>query len=88
MLAYSPIRTDGRYLAHPRPLPKPDLSQLKCLRSLEVGDWGSGPWADDEPLELVLDVFSTIASPVFSEFVVHQQIMESPAIEYIALPKW
>lgn len=62
-------------LAHPRSFPKPDLSQLKVLRSLEVGGWGPEPCADEPPgldttHTVVMEVFSTITSPVFSEFVV------------------
>jgi hypothetical protein len=45
-----------------------DLSQLKALRSLEVARWAS----DFEPTRntTVMEVLSTITSPVFSELVI------------------
>lgn len=54
---------------------RPDLSQLRVLKSLEVGDWEYEPWTtgcpqSHVPHDVVKGVFSTITSPVFSEFVV------------------
>lgn len=60
-------------LAYP-PSP-PDLSQLKVLRCLEVGGWEARHKANElpgskDPHAIVAELFSTIVSPVFSEFVV------------------
>ena len=48
--------------------PKFNLSRLKALRSLEVGGWGS----DFRPTRhtIIIEVFSTITSPVFSELAI------------------
>jgi len=46
-----------------------NLSRLKVLRSLEVGDWNI-PFQDADACRVIMDVFSTIKSPVFSELVV------------------
>jgi hypothetical protein len=48
--------------------PKFNLSRLKALRSLEVGGWGS----DFRPTRhtIIIEVFSTIISPVFSELAI------------------
>lgn len=62
-------------LARRRRFPKPDLSQLKVLRSLEVGDLGQKSWEFgltglNTAHTSILEVFSTITSPVFSGLVV------------------
>jgi hypothetical protein len=48
--------------------PKFNLSRLKALRSLEVDGWGN----DFQPTRhtIVIEVFSTITSPAFSELVI------------------
>lgn len=49
--------------------PKLDLSRLKALRSLEVGGWITSPGVPGGRHPIVMKVFSTITSPVFSELV-------------------
>lgn len=46
-----------------------NLSRLKVLRSLEVGDWII-PFQDADARRVIVEVFSTITSPVFSELVI------------------
>ena len=61
-------------LAPPSTYLRPNLSRLRALKSLEVGDWEYEPWTTGTPRsathDVVKGVFSTITSPVFSEFVV------------------
>jgi len=47
-----------------------NLSRLKALRSLQVGAWGTDFPLGDHLHTVVTEVFSTIASPVFSELVI------------------
>jgi hypothetical protein len=48
--------------------PKLNLSRLKVLRSLQVGGWGT----DFKPARhpIIIETFSTIASPLFFELVI------------------
>jgi hypothetical protein len=62
------IRADNETGVHSTSLPEFNLSQLKVLRSLEVGDWAFGYQPTRHTI--VMEVFSTIASPVFSELVI------------------
>jgi hypothetical protein len=50
-----------------RPL---DLSQLKVLRALEIADWITTFGGQDTRHAMVVEMFSTIASPVFFELIV------------------
>ena len=68
-MGLSTIRADGEAGVHPLSIPGFNLSRLKVLRSLEVGTWIT----DLIPAShhaIVMEVFSTITSPVFSELVV------------------
>ena len=62
------IRADSTTGIHSTSLPEFNLSQLKVLRSLEVGDWAFSYQPTRHTI--VMEVFSTIASPVFSELVI------------------
>jgi hypothetical protein len=66
--AYLWIRADGKLGFRTFLPPKLNLSQLKVLRSLEVGDWGT----DFRPARhhTVMGIFATITSPAFSELVI------------------
>lgn len=46
-----------------------NLSRLKVLRFLEVGDWGI-PFQDTDARRVIMETFLTITSPVFSELVI------------------
>ena len=46
-----------------------NLSRLRVLRSLEVGDWGV-PFRGTDTRRVMVEVFSTITSPAFSELVI------------------
>jgi len=61
-------------------LPEFDLSQLEALRSLQIGIWGAAfqPAGARHP---VMEVFSTITSPVFSELVI---VLENSQVAYLA----
>jgi hypothetical protein len=61
---YPRTRADGEIGADSTSSPEFDLSQLKALRSLEVGNLVPARHA------IVMEVFSTITSPVFSELVI------------------
>jgi hypothetical protein len=52
------------------PFPAFNLSQLKALRSLQIRDWAGNSRQADARHTIVLEVFSTITSPVFSELVI------------------
>ena len=60
-------------------VPELNLSQLKVLRSLEIGDWVGNP----HHYATVMEMFSTITSLVFSELV----ITLTPADEPTRLPQ-
>ena len=57
-------------LVPPIPTRKVDLSPLKVLRSLEVGDWLTPLGVRSTRHATIIDAFSTITSPAFSEFVI------------------
>ena len=46
-----------------------NLSRLKVLRSLEVGGWGV-PLQGTDTYRIMMEIFSTVTSPVFSELVI------------------
>lgn len=46
------------------------MSRLRVLKSLEVGDWAAELKAPGARHTIVMGVFSTITSPVFSELVI------------------
>ena len=75
---YLRIRADHETGVDSLPFPTFDLSHLKVLRSLEVGDWT----VDFRPARhtAVMEVFSTITSPVFSELVI---IIGAKAVTYL-----
>ena len=58
-------------MTHTPTFPEFNLSRLGALRSLQVTDWASvySP-SQDLSHDIVMEVFSTITSPVFSELVV------------------
>jgi hypothetical protein len=62
--AYLRIRVDGETGVDSTPSPEFNLSPLKALRSLEVGNLMPARHA------IVMEVFSAITSPVFSELVI------------------
>jgi len=53
----------------PSLLPEFNLSRLKVLRSLQIEAWAGGSHPKNHHT-VVMDVFSTITSPVFSELVI------------------
>jgi hypothetical protein len=66
--AYLWTRVDGETGVGSLSSPKFNLSQLKVLRSLEVGGWDSNLRRARHTI--VMEVFLTITSPVFSELVI------------------
>ena len=61
---YLRIRVDGETGVGPIPSPEFNLSPLKALRSLEVRNLMPARHA------FVMEIFSTITSPIFSELVI------------------
>ena len=57
-------------VAHPASFPELNLSKLKALKSLQIGDWPVGYGWVGARHRVVMEVFSTITSPVFSELVI------------------
>lgn len=60
-------------------LPEFDLSQLKVLRSLQVKDWAAKPDVENRH-NIVMEIFSTITSLVFSELVIVLRDKEIPGL--------
>ena len=76
--AYLWIRIDGGQTGSP----EFDLSRLRVLRSLQVEDWAANFTSASARDTILMETFSTITSPVFSELVLvfrNDEIIQLPS---------